>query len=38
VVTGPADLAGYAADLTQVPAFVRLGTPDSGALIQVFTR
>jgi alpha-glucosidase (family GH31 glycosyl hydrolase) len=34
VVAGPADLAGYAADLTQTPTFIRLGTPDSGMLMR----
>ena len=34
VVTGPTNLTGYNANLTQVPTFVRLGTPDSGALIR----
>jgi alpha-glucosidase (family GH31 glycosyl hydrolase) len=34
VINGPADLSGYTADLTQVPVFVRLGTPDTGALLQ----
>jgi len=34
VITGPANLTGYRADLTQVPTFVRLGTPDSGTLMR----
>jgi len=32
-VTGPTDLIGYAADLTQTPTFIRLGTPDTGTLM-----
>jgi alpha-glucosidase (family GH31 glycosyl hydrolase) len=34
VVTGPADLAGYAADLTRTPTFVRLGTADTATLLR----
>jgi alpha-glucosidase (family GH31 glycosyl hydrolase) len=33
VVRGPADLDAYAADLGTVPLFVRLGTPDTGRLM-----
>ena len=33
VVKGPVTLHGYAADLSQTPAFVRLGTPDTAALM-----
>ena len=36
VVAGPADLTGYAADLTQTPTFIRLGTPDTGMLMRAF--
>lgn len=36
VVAGPADLTGYAADLTQIPTFIRLGTPDTGMLMRAF--
>ena len=33
VVTGPTNLTSYNANLTSIPTFVRLGTPDCGALI-----
>jgi len=33
VITGPTDLSGYTAGLTQVPTFVRLGTSDTGELM-----
>src|SRR4029079_12341765 len=33
VVTGPVDLTGYAADLTQNPLFLRLGTRDTALLL-----
>ena len=34
VVSGPADLSGYAADLTRTPTFVRLGTTDTAMLLR----
>jgi alpha-glucosidase (family GH31 glycosyl hydrolase) len=34
VVNGPTTLHAYGADLAQVPMFVRLGTPDTGMLMQ----
>jgi alpha-glucosidase (family GH31 glycosyl hydrolase) len=33
VVTGPTTLAGYAAGLSDTPAFVKLGTADTGTLL-----
>ena len=33
-LTGPADLTGYTADLTQMPTFVRLGTRDTSMLMR----
>jgi alpha-glucosidase (family GH31 glycosyl hydrolase) len=33
VIHGPTTVSGYAADLTQVPVFVKLGTPDTGTLV-----
>ena len=38
VIVGPVDLTGYAADLTQIPTFIRLGTPDSGMLMRAFAQ
>jgi alpha-glucosidase (family GH31 glycosyl hydrolase) len=34
VVSGPANLSGYAADLTRTPTFVRLGTTDTATLLR----
>ena len=33
-VSGPANLSGYAADLTRTPTFVRLGTTDTATLLR----
>ena len=33
VITGPADLTGYPATLSQTPTFIRLGNPDTGTLM-----
>ena len=33
VVRGPTDLSGYQADLGTLPLFIRLGSPDTGALM-----
>ena len=38
VIVGPVDLTGYAADLTQTPTFIRLGTPDTGMLMRAFAQ
>jgi len=38
VVTGPVDLTGYAADLTQTPMFIRLGTRDTAMLMLALDR
>ena len=37
VINGPADLSGYTAGLGATPAFVRLGTPDTGELISALS-
>jgi alpha-glucosidase (family GH31 glycosyl hydrolase) len=37
-IHGPASISGYAADLTQVPVFVKLGTPDTGRLMSALMR
>ena len=37
-IHGPADLTGYAADLSQTPVFVLLGRPETGALISALSR
>ena len=34
VVKGPTDLRGYPADLTTSPAFIKLGSPDTGTLMR----
>jgi alpha-glucosidase (family GH31 glycosyl hydrolase) len=34
VVNGPTDLRGYQADLTTSPAFIKLGSPDTGTLMR----
>ena len=34
VVKGPIDLRGYQADLTTTPAFIKLGSPDTGTLMR----
>jgi alpha-glucosidase (family GH31 glycosyl hydrolase) len=33
VIRGPADLTRYAAELSQTPTFIRLGTRDTGTLM-----
>lgn len=37
-IHGPADLTGYAADLSRTPVFVLLGTHDTGALMSALAR
>jgi hypothetical protein len=37
VITGPADLTSYAAELSQTPTFIRLGRPDTGTLMHALT-
>jgi alpha-glucosidase (family GH31 glycosyl hydrolase) len=37
-IHGPADLTGYAADLSQTPAFVLLGMPDTGMLTSALSQ
>ena len=34
VVTGPNTMPGYSAGLGETPVFVRLGRPDTGALMR----
>jgi alpha-glucosidase (family GH31 glycosyl hydrolase) len=36
VINGPTTLHSYAADLSQTPAFIRLGSPDTGTLMKAF--